>query len=104
MNYKNLVEPIEPNLYELEINFQFDLQFNYNNYHSSFIDGLIKVATIMVYFLVFWAVLCQLVRIQFNHELFDTIVKLDQEIHISQGKVVLSLEESRDRFASKLSY
>jgi hypothetical protein len=94
----------EEDRYSLEIEFKFDIQFNYLNYQGSAVNGLVKISTVLVYFFLFWAIVCQFVRYFFHIQLYDTILKSDQEFHCDQGEVLLSSEESRDRFASKLSY
>ncbi len=72
----------------------------YNNYQGSLIDGLIKFFCILVYFYLFWAILCIFVKKSFNRELGKQILEMD----LSEENLVLSVQQSWDRFTEKLSY
>ena len=68
--------------YDANINFLFNMQYAYNSYSASMIDGLVKFATILVFYFVFHAAVMFCVRGQFEKELEQEIMKVDEQIQI----------------------
>jgi len=66
--------------YDAVIVFYFDFQYNYNHRDASFIDGLVKFGTVLVYFFLIWASVRMCVRNQFYAELKKEVLAADEQV------------------------
>jgi hypothetical protein len=97
------VEQSEDGFYG-EVRFFFDYQFSYNNYKASFIDSLVKLATILVVMFMVWVASCWFVKREFYKELRQEIIKVDNEIQVADGSPIQTPEQAIKRCADHLSF
>lgn len=100
---EKIVENTYPRMLYVDIDYSFDKIYSYNNYRAVLLDGLIKVCTILVYFILAWALLCQFVKYVFTKELHTMIVRTEREVE-QEGAKALNLNQSCDRFHEQLSF
>ena len=90
--------------YEASINFQFNLQYQYNNYKASFIDALVKFGTVLVFYFIIWGICCRIVKFMFYKELTNEILRADQQVQMSEGMLPQTKRQSLLRFSNELSF
>lgn len=71
--------------FKAQIQFYFDLQYNYNSYKAPGIDSMVKFGTSCIYIFLIWAIGCLVVKYRFYKELDEEIFLADKEVQQMKG-------------------
>ena len=106
---QNYVDAKNPNVEEENngwdfngiIEFQFQTQYSYCKFKSSFINGLVKWTSVLVYFFVIWSILCRVVKNNFMSSLQAHMKSVDNQIRLENQKPV---NKRKPDFEERLSF